>query len=167
MRAAEAAERGEVYPKPKKVKAKPSVEGSAPAAMMYAHGEEGDPVNTGGFSAEDTPAGSAPKRRMPKPKASKEASYSLEATANAANAWGGPGEAQPYSGVPEDQSVAHGLPEDSLLAGLHEHAELAGPSTTESGTSIRPQHQPDQQLQPSPRAETGTYQTPYQQTSAV
>lgn len=155
--------------------------------MAFPPGEEGESAALGGFSAEDTPAGSSSKKRARKPKAPKEPRESLEAFANAASALGGPSQIQPGSRVPEEENITHGLPEANLLAGLREHAEPGGPGTIEGGASAQPQHpieqqlqpsplseqpvqpspQSEQPLQPSPHPEAEAYQTPYQQHSAV
>ena len=172
-RAIEAAERGEIYPPPKKVKAKQRLEGAAPGSMVLTPGGPDDPAYVGGLTAEATPSGSAPKKRTPKPKGSKEARQNLEATAGAANALGFQGEVQPDPVIPEKRDEAHGLPEEGLLSGLQEHAELGGPIATEATTPMQPQQEPAQQPQPqserqlSPQAEAEAYQTPYQQHSAI
>ena len=153
VRAAEAAERGEPYPKPKKVKAKPPTEGSTVSlpAVTTASGEADDPA-----IGEDAPptgasAGAASKKRTPKPKATKEARTSLEATASAASALDGQGEA---SGT------------QNLLAGIQEHAAPSEPGTAER-TSLpiaipQPEQKPTSQEPPTSNTESEPYKTPYQ-----
>ncbi|KAL8826131.1 MAG: hypothetical protein Q9191_003989 [Dirinaria sp. TL-2023a] len=153
IRAAEAAERGEIYPRPKKVKAKPPTEGSTVSlpAFTAASGEADDPS-----IGEDPPptsasGGPASKKRMPKPKATKEVRTNLEATASAASALDGHGEA---SGT------------QNLLAGIQEHAASSEPSTT-GRTSLpiaisQPEQIPTSREPPTSNTETEPYKTPYQ-----
>lgn len=153
LRAAEAAERGEPYPKPKKVKAKPPTEGSTVSLPTFttASGEADDPA-----VGEDPPptgasAGPASKKRTPKPKATKEARTNLEATVSAASALDGQGEA---SGT------------QNLLAGIQEHAAPSEPSTTERTplpvTVPQLEQKPISQEPPTSNTETEPYKTPYQ-----
>lgn len=153
IRAAEAAERGEVYPRPKKVRAKPPVEGGAATlpGFMTTSGEAGDPASPEELPSIGASAESASKKRVSKPKATNEGRTSLEATASAASALDGQGEA---SGAP------------SLLAGIHERAAQSEPSATGTSplpkTPLQPEQQPTSQEPTTSKPETELYKTPYQ-----
>ena len=136
-RVREAAERGEIYPRPKKIKTpRPSLEGSVGETSSF-------PVNpvVGGSDA-----GSSDQRKPKKAKVTQSASRlaaeipartsSIEATASAADQMRIDTEEAPGSTMPDIQ--APDFPGgEKLLTEMREHAALAGPGTIERSTTLR------------------------------
>ena len=142
LRAAAAAERGEIYPPPpKKPKTpRPSTEGAVNAALAAPGMAEGG-VAGESFTAKK-------KTRKPRPPAP-ERNLALEATASAADQIQIDTEGAIRSTIPETQASEFPAGE-SMLAGMREHAAQEQPDTMQSTATL--------QQDSGPKAELESYQ---------
>ena len=135
IRAAQAAERGEIYPPPKKFKTpRPSIEGGAPVAVMTT------PLTTEALSPGTTSSDKKKRRGRPKqhPEVSK---LSLEATAHAVEQMQAEAGEVPEQSVPETQAPEYTSPYHTL-AEMQEYADredtrMTEPETAESSYTMQ------------------------------
>ena len=148
-RAAQAAERGEVYPPPKKLKTpRPSIEGTAPMAMMTVSAPTETEVGASPLSYKKARLGEAPVEA---------GIQSLQATASAADRMH---EGASRETVPETHASEFEAPE-SLLSGMKEHAartaevdvQMQEPETAQSSVTVQQQYSAPEHVQQHPPPE--------------
>jgi len=152
QRVREAAERGEVYPPPRKRKTpRASLEGVPGEGMLTptkAEAEAGAAGESSTGKRKTRPKASAKVAPL-EPTLALEGDLALEATASAADRMQSDAEKEPVrSTIPETQSTDFPA-QDSLLSGLREYAAQTGADTAQSSSTLKGDYS-------APRIEWGT-----------
>ncbi len=148
-RVREAAERGEIYPPPRKIKTpRPSLEGLAGVGTLAVPSPGTTEAGTAG-------EGSNSKKKAKKAKSTSAAMQlapdiparisSLEATARAADRMQIDTEEAVKSTIPETQASAFSAPE-SLLAGMREHIAREAQETMQSSSTLKEESAPRSEM---------------------